>query len=290
MRYFITGANGFVGKELVKILKKKGKKFIGIDTNKEKNSNIYIVDIRDKNLHKYIPKNSIVVHLAGVIKPYICKFKPIEAIDINLNGTINLIKSAEKKNVKKIIFASSEWVYGHSKNKNSVTEKKKINLENVKSEYALSKIYGENFINLSDKIKTKIILRFGILYGARKGKDLSAFESLFHEVKTKNKIVIGCKKTARKFVNVIDLANAVYLASKHNKNDIFNLTGDQLITLEQIIKLTAKKLKKNVDIIEKNHSHPNIRNISNIKAKNKLKWNLNFNLKKGIDALSRKYC
>ena len=289
MKYFITGANGFVGKELIKILKKKGKKFCGVDTNKEKNPNIYKVDIRDKNLHKYIPKNSIVVHLAGVIKPYICKFKPIEAIDINLNGTINLIKSAEKKNAKKIIFASSEWVYGHSKNKNSLTEKKKINIENVKSEYALSKIYGENFVNLSNKIKTKIILRFGILYGLRKGKDLSAFESLFHEVKRKNKIVIGSKKTARKFINVVDLANAVYLASKQNKNNIFNLTGDQLITLEQIINLTAKKLNKKVKIIEKNHSNPNIRNISNDKAKKKLKWNLNFNLKKGVDLLTQKY-
>ena len=289
MKFFITGANGFVGKELIKILKKKGKKFCGVDTNKEKNPNIYKVDIRDKNLHKYIPKNSIVVHLAGVIKPYICKFKPIEAIDINLNGTINLIKSAEKQNAKKIIFASSEWVYGHSKNKHSLTEKKKINIENVKSEYALSKIYGENFVNLSNKIKTKIILRFGILYGLRKGKDLSAFESLFHEVKRKNKIVIGSKKTARKFINVVDLANAVYLASKQNKNNIFNLTGDQLITLEQIINLTAKKLNKKVKIIEKNHSNPNIRNISNVKAKKKLKWNLNFNLKKGVDLLTQKY-
>ena len=46
MKFFITGANGFVGKELIKILKKKGKKFCGVDTNKEKNPNIYKVDMR----------------------------------------------------------------------------------------------------------------------------------------------------------------------------------------------------------------------------------------------------
>ena len=285
MKYFITGANGFVGKELIKILKKRGIKYKGIDTSNEISKNVKKIDIRNSSLHKFIPKGSIVIHLAGVIKPYICKNYPIKAMDINLNGTINLIKSSEKKNVKKFIFASSEWIYGETSNNKIINEKNKIDVENIKSEYALSKIYGENFVKLSDKIKQKIILRFGIIYGARKGKDLSALESLYHDVKSKKVITIGSKKTARKFVHVSDLAEAIYLASKYKKNNEFNITGDQLIRLDQIINLTAKKLGKKIFIYEKNKNKPNIRNVSNAKAKKFLKWKLKYNLSRAINEL-----
>lgn len=287
MKYFITGANGFVGKEFVKILKKKGIKYNGIDNNNEISKNVKKIDLRNKNLHKFIPEGSTVIHLAGVIKPYICKNYPITAMDINLNGTINLIKSSEKKNVKKLIFASSEWVYGETQNNKMITEKNKIDVENIKSEYALSKIYGENFVKLSGKIKQKIILRFGIIYGARKGKDLSALESLFHDVKIKKDITIGSKKTARKFVHVSDLAKAIYLASKYNKSEVFNITGDQLITLDQIVNLSAKKIGKKILILENNKKNPNIRNVSNLKAKKFLNWKLEYNLIRAINELKK---
>jgi len=289
MNYFITGANGFVGRELIKILKQKKLKFCGIDSKKSNIQKIYKIDLRNKNLSNYIPKGSTIIHLAGIIKPYICKNDPIKAIDINLNGTINLIKSAEKKNVKKIIFASSEWVYGQTKNNKTISEKNSIDVENISSEYALSKIYGENFVNLSNKIKNKIILRFGIIYGERKGKDLSALESLFHDVKSKKNIIVGSKKTARKFIHVSDLANAIYLASKHNKSEIFNLTGDKIITLGQIIDLTAKLFKKRISIIEKDIKNPNIRNVSNSKAKKVLNWKLNYNLVNAIESLRKRF-
>ena len=289
MKYFITGANGFVGKEFIKILKKKGIKYKGIDNSNKISKNITKIELRNKRLHKFIPEGSTVIHLAGVIKPYICKNYPIKAMDINLNGTINLIKSSEKKNVKKIIFASSEWVYGETQNNKMITEKNKIDVENIKSEYALSKIYGENFVKLSDKIKQKIVLRFGIIYGAREGKDLSALESLFHDVKSKKNISIGSKKTARKFVHVKDLAKAIYLASRYHQSEIFNITGDQLITLDQIINLSAKKIGKKILILEKNKKSPNIRNVSNLKAKKFLKWELKYNLIRAIDELKKSF-
>ena len=49
------------------------------------------------------------------MRNYALKIKE-KAYDINVNGTINLLKACSKKKCKQFIFASTEWVYGERKN------------------------------------------------------------------------------------------------------------------------------------------------------------------------------
>ena len=65
---FITGANSFVGTRLINFLKKKNTYNIrGIDLLDTKNKkNIFKLDLRSKDLYKFIKKNSTIVHLAAV--------------------------------------------------------------------------------------------------------------------------------------------------------------------------------------------------------------------------------
>ena len=70
MTVFITGINSFVGKELVKQLRKKKIKFSGCDINKK---NYFLKsDIRNKKISDLIPKNSTVVHLAALANERVC--------------------------------------------------------------------------------------------------------------------------------------------------------------------------------------------------------------------------
>ena len=59
---FITGSESFIGKRLIEICK-NNIKYFGVDTNTKNTPNSKKLDIRDKNLHKYIPINSTVIHL-----------------------------------------------------------------------------------------------------------------------------------------------------------------------------------------------------------------------------------
>ena len=107
------------------------------------------------------------------------------------------------ENVKQIIFASTEWVYGEDKS-GQKNESSHIYFENLGSEYALSKAICENILKyycLLNNINCTI-LRFGITYGPRQNKDnWSAVESILYDLFLGNtKITIGSKKTARKFI------------------------------------------------------------------------------------------
>ena len=90
-------------------------------------------------------------------------------LEINVNGTFNVMQAAIKKKVKQIIFASSEWVYGEEKSSKVKNEKNTISIQKISSDYTLSKILGEQIVEYYSA-KNKInctILRFGIIYGPR---------------------------------------------------------------------------------------------------------------------------
>ena len=125
---FITGSESFIGKKLIEICKKNKISYFGVDGNTKNNSNSKKIDIRDKNLFKYIPYNSTIIHLAAISNNKDCDSKPYLCIDVNVNGTLNLISlstaSFENGVLKKIIpfdftyiinlnssFSDNEWFF-----------------------------------------------------------------------------------------------------------------------------------------------------------------------------------
>ena len=103
-KILITGSNGRFGKILKKIKSKKKLVF----TNK-KNLNILSRKSIVKNLAKYKPKH--ILHLAGLSRPMNIHNKNIsKSIDLNIIGTCNLVKEAEKKKIK-LIYLSTNYVY-----------------------------------------------------------------------------------------------------------------------------------------------------------------------------------
>jgi len=286
MKIFITGSNGFIGKELISQCKKQGIEFIGVDFKKASGQNCYQADIRSKDIVKFIPHEAdAIVHLAALSSDIYCKNRAYDCFDINVMGTLNLIKAAEEKKIKQFIFASSEWVYDNCKEGEIKDEESFINIANHNSEYALSKLVSE--ANLRHKYQhgfcSVTILRFGIIYGLR--KEGSAVEFLFQAVKNKEEIRIGSLKNGRCFIHVSDIASGIIQSIGLDGFNIINLVGDRLIKLGAIIENSKNILNRNPKIIEINPGNINIRNISNIRAKKILNWRPKINLKSGLNEL-----
>jgi UDP-glucose 4-epimerase len=279
---FITGANSFVGKRLIYFLnKKKIYDIRGIDLLDTKNKkNIFKLDLRSKNLHKYIKKSSTIIHLAAVSRNIDFDKNISNSFDINIVGTINLLNAANKQEAERFIFASSEWVYPESRNTN-FSEKKIYEINDIKSKYGTSKAIGEKLIIALSRAKYNILLRFGIIYGPRK-LNFSAVESLFSSVKNKNNFEIGSYKTARRFIFVDDIVSAIEKSIFLNKTITLNITGNKLLSLKSIINVSKKILQKSPKIIESNRSKISIRNAINIDAKKILKWTPKYSLEKGL--------
>jgi len=286
----ITGSESFVGKELIKQCKENKISVMGIDSMNIKNAE-YIyhqIDIRDPKISEVIPKNiDAIIHLAALSRDADCKDKAYECFDVNVIGTLNLIKAANKKNVKQFIFASSEWVYNDFTENEEKDENEIIDASKHTSEYALSKIVSE--INLKQQFMNKFcsvtILRFGIIYGPRKN-NWSAVESIFDQIKNKSEITIGSLKNGRRFIHVSDIVDGIIKSIGLNGFNILNLTGDHLITMKNLISESQNICSKKITIIEKDPTVVNVRNPSNLRAKQLLNWYPKISLREGLMSLN----
>lgn len=289
IKIIITGSESFIGQELISQLKILDYDIIGFDSISPANPDyeFYQIDIRDPEIYKLIPNNTnILIHLAALSRDSDCKNKAIECFDVNVMGTLNLIKTAQLQNVKQFIFASSEWVYDKFIDYEEKNEDSEINIANHNSEYALSKLvtesnlrqqYNNGFCNVT-------ILRFGIIYGPRKS-NWSAVESILNQVKNQEKVSVGSLQTGRRFVHVSDIARGIIHSFGLDGFNIINLTGNQINTLKEIIDTSQKILNKKIEVFESNSNQISVRNPSNQKAKKIINWEPKIDLKTGLESL-----
>ncbi|MGI0086679.1 MAG: NAD-dependent epimerase/dehydratase family protein [Nitrosotalea sp.] len=282
----ITGSESFVGRELILQCKNKGLNVVGFDSVNATNTGyeFHQVDIRSPNISDFIPSGAdAVIHLAALSRDADCKNRAHECFDVNVIGTLNLIKASLRKNIKQFIFASSEWVYDEFKKDEEKDEDTYINISNLGSEYALSKLVSE--INLKQQYKNGFcnvtILRFGIIYGPRRD-NWSAVESILNGIKNKSEITIGSLKTGRRFVHVSDIARGIIMSVGLSGFNTINLTSDKVVTLQEIIDVSQRILNKSVRIIETTPSQVSVRNPSNNKAKKILHWEPKIDLETGL--------
>jgi UDP-glucose 4-epimerase len=282
----LTGSESFVASFLVKKLKKKYN-IIGIDFIKKSKNTKFKIDITKNFIEKFnTAKIDYIVHLASISRDQDCAKDPIKCFKTNVIGTLNLIKLANIKKVKNFIFASTQWVYDYSSNKEIKNNNSLINIQNVHSEYALSKLVSE--INLKQNFKknkiNSTILRFGIIYGPREN-NLSALEAIFYNTIKNNKIEIGSKKTGRNFIHINDICDGVMKSINKRGYNVINLEGDKFISLSDIVNQSSILLNKKIIVIEKNPKKPSIRMVSNSSAKNIINWRPKYNLNKGLKSL-----
>ena len=243
MRYAVTGGAGFVGSHLVKLLIKKGHEVKVIDnlhTGKMENlqeveSEIEFqkIDIQDyDSIEKELNSVDGVFHQAALTVVQDSFKMPEKYHDVNVKGTENIFKIAQKNNFK-VVYASSSSVYGHQ---NVVPiledfEKRPIN------PYGKTKLDDENLAEKYAKYDVKIIgLRYFNIFG--KGQTLEyagVITKFLDRIRDKKPpIIFGTGSQIRDFIHVDDIANANYLAMDSNVSNLHvNVgTGNSISILE----------------------------------------------------------
>ena len=117
MKVLVTGGAGFIGSHLVERLTELGHKVLVIDnlsSGFEKNlervrDKIELIkaDISSKGIYKYVRGQDIIFHLAAIPDPRSCDKHIKETFNSNVSGTFNILLSAAKNDVKKVVFLSS---------------------------------------------------------------------------------------------------------------------------------------------------------------------------------------
>ena len=121
--HLITGAAGFVGSHLAKRLIKEGHEVYGMDSldcgfmaNIDElldhpNFHFKNADIRNENCIVAEIQIDYVWHLAARGEVWFCRDNPEEALDVNVIGTLNILKQAKRMGAKHIFFADTSAEY-----------------------------------------------------------------------------------------------------------------------------------------------------------------------------------
>ena len=181
MKVLVTGGAGFIGSHTCLVLIEKGYDIIVIDSlvNSHKDSierviellkpikntnnvNIQFVklDIRDEKAlsklflyHQTLNKPiQAVIHFAGLKSVKESILNPLRYWDVNVNGTINLLRVMNLYQCRTIVFSSSATIYGLSGNQ-PITENTTINPINPygRTKAAIEKLLNDIYVSEPDK-------------------------------------------------------------------------------------------------------------------------------------------
>ena len=218
----VTGANGFVGKNVRKFLYKNKVRVLGIS---RKNFGKYSTETKaqsknllEQRLQKKLKSYDALVHLIGIgIESSGSTFE-----EINVNLTKNTIKLCKKSGIKKIIYISG---LGVSKNNTS--------------NYFTSKYKAEQEIINSGLDYT--IFRASYIIG----KTDHLTKSLSKQMKKGVIIIPGSGKYQLQPIFVEDVAKIILksIVEKNFSKKILDLVGPRKISFEDFVKLFSKNTK-----------------------------------------------
>jgi UDP-glucose 4-epimerase len=230
----VTGGMGFIGHHLVKELISNKHKVIILDnlsnSNKDfmteckhnehidRNIALYRQDIRNKAAANRIFELQPIdgcIHLCAKIDVQDSILNPHETIDVNVNGTLNILQACRENNVDNFVLASSASVYGHAQNLPIPEE----HVTQPISPYGASKVAAEALVSsFRSNLKNCKILRFFNVYGKGQTPSYAGVITKFID-RLSNRlppVIYGNGSQTRDFVHVSDVVRAIILAIEIN--------------------------------------------------------------------------
>ena len=303
-KVLITGANGYLGSHISKLLSQNGFEIYALIYEKiePKNnwySNIHKIiegDLADESLYTELEKydfNSI-IHLASL--DHHQSETTIDKLQkINVEPCWKLLDIFTKKNLKNFIYFSTQQVIG----KTSETIISETTSAKPNNKYGLTHLLCENIVNFyNTKTETNSInLRLSNGYGEPIFQSNNCWSLVVNDLckaayKTK-KIILNSDGTPQKdFINVTDIASAVEFILNKNMSNIlentFNLSSGFSLNLAKLaiivqIVYSVRYNKKIPVFINKNEQLLNLKNFNlgaeRIKITNKRLESLGFKSK-----------
>lgn len=231
MKIVIFGGSGSFGTAMTKRLCKDNKVVIFSRNEKlqfehrqkiGKQSNVFYVigDIRDYEAVYDALENTDYVILASAMKHIDkCENNPNECKKTNIDGCINVINASIERNVKKLIFLSTDKA------------------TNPSTIYGCSKLFVEMYCQCVNNKNTEIIrTRYGNVFGSN-GSVAWVFDKLSREG---NKLTITNPDMTRFFMSLDNAVDLVYKALEEGKHNDLWVYNNKSCTIKELADLFSE--------------------------------------------------
>jgi len=299
----VTGAGGFVGSHLVENLILKGfnvKCFVRYNSRndagllKDINSSLFNeIDIISGDLRDYhtvcqaVKGVDVIFHLGALIAiPYSYKH-PKDVIDININGTLNVLTAAKNYSISKVVHTSTSEVYGTA-NYVPIDEKHPLQAQ---SPYAASKISADKIAEsfyCSYNLPIATIRPFNI-YGPRQSAR-AVIPTIITQALNNEDIYLGSLRPTRDYTYVTDTVEAFI---KIAESDIsigktYNIGSNKEISIGNLAQTIINLINPSCKIIQEDkRKRPQKSEVEQLRADNTLAlneihWQPSISLKEGL--------
>jgi nucleoside-diphosphate-sugar epimerase len=262
-RVLVTGGAGFIGSHVVDRLLGDGYEVTVLDDlssgslgniahHKGKKAFHFVKgDIRDAKLVREVLKGvDAVFHEAAFVSVTLSVKDPVVANDVNVAGTLNVLKASADLGVKRFVFASSAAVYGET----SMPLKSEEVASAPLSPYGVSKLAAESYVRSFYRtygLET-VALRYFNVYGPRQSFDLDCAYggviSIFLNrlLRGMSPVVYGDGEQTRDFVYVRDIveANMLALNSKKAAGEAINIGSGTRVSVNRVAEVLKSLLNK----------------------------------------------
>lgn len=298
MKALVTGGAGFIGSHIVDRLINMGLEVVIIDnmyTGQKENINpkakFYLNDIRDEEVISIIKseKPDYIFHTAAQMSVPFSVENPKFDLDVNGNGTLNLIKASLEINLKKFIFSSTGGViYGQM---DVLPTKEDVILKPL-CPYGITKLLCEKYLYFYNQEfgLNFTALRYGNVYGPRQANahESGVITIFARKVLNNEKCIIYSYEDQqggmiRDYIYVSDVVDA-NIAAMNSESDVYNV-GTSIGTNTQTLFETIKEIS-NIDpgfeVLPPRKGEIKSIYLDISKSKNKLKWSPKIDIKEGM--------
>ena len=261
----VTGGAGFIGRHLVAKLLDDRHEITIFDNFSSSSKNditnllengvsLVTGDILDYDLLlKSMSNYDFVIHLAAQTSVSRSITDPKTTADIIVDGTVNVLKSCVKTNVKNLIFSSSAAVYGNSPDA-PISENSQLS---PISSYGASKLVAEHNLQVFSKFfgLNCISLRLFNVYGNGQSSEAGVIRKFLKNISEGIPLeIFGDGTQTRDFVHISDVIEAFYCAIRNidtKRGEIYNIGSGSATSINELSSLLISSKGKDLQVIHK---------------------------------------
>ena len=272
----IAGGKGFLGTYFVNVLNHINEilstpmKIVIIDnlitSKNKKNNTSHNVTLLKQDISEsfdFPDELHYIIHAASIASPPTYREFPIKTVDVNYQGTRNLLEIARKKKIKSMLFLSSSEIYGDPEviptpesyqGKVSCTGPRACYDESKRLAETVSTLYFQQY-----KVPVKIARPFNVYGPYLSLNDGRVIPDFMKNAIEKSEILIHSDGSpTRSFCYVSDAIRAFFklLFSKHD-GIICNVGNDEEISISDVAKMIQKTIGKPISIKTIKSNDPN---------------------------------
>jgi UDP-glucose 4-epimerase len=248
-RYLVTGGAGFIGSHIVEALLARGEPVrvldnfsTGFRSNLQTLSGAEILegDVRSYHIvREAVEGVDIVLHQAALPSVPRSVRDPLTTNEVNVVGTLNVLRAAKDAKVQRLVYASSSSIYG----RDTELPKRESAAPKPISPYAISKLAGEHYCRSFTDLYgfETVMLRYFNIFGPRQSpsSEYAAVIPRFISqiLRRQPPVIYGDGLQTRDFTYVANVVHSNLLAAERDQvaGRIFNIATSSPVSLLQLV-------------------------------------------------------